>query len=49
MITNRYELYIRGYRRITKVKIKNNKKNQKYGSRSEKRFCEGGITSNRRL
>jgi len=26
-----------------------NKINQKYGSRSENRFCEGGITSNRRL
>lgn len=23
--------------------------NQKYGSRSENRFCEDGITSNRRL
>lgn len=51
MITNHYELNIRGYRRITKViKInKINKINQKYGSRSENRSCEGGITSNRRL
>lgn len=50
MITNHYELYIRGNRRITKVitnEIK--KKNQKYGSKSEKRFSEEGITSNRRL